>query len=383
MLRRWMLLTLAFGGWVGNAWMPAAWGGPPAPVDEAAPHGAQIRDITTIEGVRDNPLVGYGVVVGLTRTGDSQQTVFSTQTLANLLQKMGVQVPATSIIANNMAAVFVTAQLPPFARPGVKIDVTVSSAGDAKSLAGGLLLMTPLKAADGNVYAVAQGPLTLGGYSAGGNGNAKVVNHLTVGRVPEGAIVERDTAVDLAGMTKLSLLLRDPDFTAARDMAAAINTEMGKEVARAVDSRRVDVIGITATVGAIPDFMARIGKLAIDVRAPAKVVVNERTGTVVMGGAVTLGACSILHGSLAIEVTTQFEVSQPTPFSSGGQTEVVPQTQVHAAEGPAQLIQLKEGATVEELVRGLQTLGATARDIVSILQAIKAAGALEAELEVL
>jgi flagellar P-ring protein precursor FlgI len=379
---RFMVFPLLVSALISNGFVPAAWGRSPNGLDEA-PHGAQIRDITTIEGVRDNPLVGYGVVVGLNRTGDSQQTVFSTQTLANLLQKMGVQVSPTTIRVNNMAAVFVTAELPPFARPGMKIDVTVSSAGDAKSLAGGLLLMTPLQAADGSVYAVAQGPLTLGGYSAGGSGNSKIVNHLTVGRVPAGAIVERDTAVDLAGMTKLSLLLRDPDFTAASDMAAAINTEMGKEVARAVDSRRVDIIGITATVGAVPDLMARIGKLAIDVRPPAKVVVNERTGTVVMGGAVTLGACSILHGALAIEVTTQFEVSQPTAFSTVGQTEVVPQTQVHASEAPAQLIQLKEGATVEELVRGLQTLGATARDIVSILQAIKAAGALEADLEVL
>jgi flagellar P-ring protein precursor FlgI len=345
--------------------------------------GAQIKDITTIEGVRDNPLVGYGVVVGLNRTGDSQQTVFSTQTLANLLQRMGVQVPATSIRVNNMAAVFVTAELPPFSRPGMKIDVTVSSAGDAKSLAGGLLLMTPLKAADGTVYAVAQGALTLGGYSAGGNGNTKTVNHLTVGRVPEGGIVERDTSLDLASMTKLSLLLRDPDFSAARDVAAAINKEMGKEVARAVDSRRVDVIGITATVGAVPEFMARIGSLPISVHPAAKVVVNERTGTVVMGSNVTLTACSILHGNLAIQIATQFQVSQPSAFASVGQTEVVPQTEVQASEAPAQLIQLKEGATVEELVRGLQTLGAGARDIVSILQAIKAAGALEADLEVL
>jgi flagellar P-ring protein precursor FlgI len=354
-----------------------AWGA----VDNS--RGAQIKDITTIEGVRDNALVGYGMVVGLNRTGDSQQTVFSTQTLANLLQRMGVQVPATSIRVNNMAAVFVTAELPPFARPGMKIDVTVSSAGDAKSLAGGLLLMTPLQAADGNVYAVAQGALTLGGYSAGANGNSKIVNHLTVGRVPEGGIVERDTAIDLASMTKLSLLLRDPDFSAARDVASAINKELGREAARAVDSRRVDIIGITATVGAVPELMARIGSLPISVHAAAKVVVNERTGTVVMGGAVTMGACSILHGNLAIQISTQYEVSQPAPFSKTGETEVVPQTQVQASETPAQLIQLKEGATVEELVRGLQTLGAGARDIVSILQAIKAAGALQADLEVL
>jgi len=347
------------------------------------PHGSTIKDLTTIEGVRDNPLVGYGVVVGLARTGDSQQTVFSTQTLSNLLRNMGVQVNPTSIMVNNVAAVFVTASLPPFARPGMKIDVTVSSAGDAKSLAGGMLLMTPLKAADGNVYAVAQGPLTLGGYSAGANGNVKVINHLNVGRIPEGGIVERDTAVDLANLTKLSLLLRDPDFAAARDIAAAINKELGRDAARPLDSRRIDIVGITAGVGAVPDLMARIGTLPISVHPAAKVVVNERTGTVVMGGAVTLGACSILHGNLAIEVTTKFEVSQPSAFSSVGQTEVVPQTEVQASEAPAQLIQLKEGATVEELVRGLQTLGAGARDIVSILQAIKAAGALEADLEVL
>lgn len=347
------------------------------------PHGSTIKDLTTIEGVRDNPLVGYGVVVGLARTGDSQQTVFSTQTLSNLLRNMGVQVNPTSIMVNNVAAVFVTASLPPFSRPGMKIDVTVSSAGDAKSLAGGMLLMTPLKAADGNVYAVAQGPLTLGGYSAGANGNTKVINHLNVGRIPEGGIVERDTAVDLANLTKLSLLLRDPDFAAARDIAAAINKELGRDAARPLDSRRIDIVGIVAGVGAVPDLMARIGTLPISVHPAAKVVVNERTGTVVMGGAVTLGACSILHGNLAIEVTTKFEVSQPSAFSSVGQTEVVPQTEVQASEAPAQLIQLKEGATVEELVRGLQTLGAGARDIVSILQAIKAAGALEADLEVL
>lgn len=371
MLRRLLCSALTF----------ALTAGPVLAVD--APHGAEIKDLTTIEGVRDNPLVGYGVVVGLARTGDSQQTIFSTQTLSNLLRTMGVQVAPSAIIVNDMAAVFVTASLPPFARPGLKIDVTVAAAGDAKSLAGGMLLMTPLKAADGTVYAVAQGPLTLGGYSAGFGGNVKVVNHLTVGRIPEGAIVERDTSVDLTSMTKLSLLLRDPDFAAARDIATAINKELGKDAARAVDSRRVDVVGIASTTGAVPELMARIGSLSIAVRPPAKVVVNERTGTVVLGGSVTLGACSILHGNLAIEVSTQFQVSQPTALSTGGQTEVVPQTEVQASETPAQLLQLKEGATVEELVRGLQTLGATSRDIVSILQAIKAAGALEADLEVL
>lgn len=350
---------------------------------EEASRGVQIKDVTTIEGIRDNMLMGYGVVVGLNRTGDSQQTVFSTQTLANLLQRMGVQVPATTLRVNNMAAVFVTATLPPFARPGMKIDVTVSSAGDAKSLAGGLLLLTPLKAADGNVYAEAQGPLTLGGYSAGSNGNVKVVNHVTVGRVPEGAIVERDTAVNLNSMSTISLLLRNPDFAAADNIAAAINKEMGKEVARAVDSRRVDIVGINAGPGVVPELMARIGSLMVTVHPPAKVVVNERTGTVVMGGSVTLSACSILHGNLAINIATKLEVSQPNPLSTGGQTTVVPETQVQAAETPTQVIRLQEGATVEDLVRGLQTIGASARDVASILQAIKEAGALDADLEVL
>jgi flagellar P-ring protein precursor FlgI len=375
-----MLRTL-ISGLLAFATLAACASGAGAAVDSG--RGAQIKDITTIEGVRDNPLVGYGVVVGLNRTGDSQQTVFSTQTLANLLQRMGVQVPATSIRVNNMAAVFVTAELPPFARPGMTIDVTVSSAGDAKSLAGGLLLMTPLKAADGTVYAVAQGALTLGGYSAGGGGNSKTVNHLTVGRVPAGGIVERDTALDLSSMTRLSLLLRDPDFSAARDVAAAINKEMGKEVARAVDSRRVDVLGITATVGAVPELMARIGSLPVSVHPPAKVVINERTGTVVMGSTVTLSACSILHGNLAIQITTTVPGLPADRVFQWGNHRGGAAVQVQATDTPAQLIQLKEGATVEELVRGLQTLGAGARDIVSILQAIKAAGALEAELEVL
>ncbi len=349
--------------------------------DDAA-HGVRIKDLATVEGIRDNPIMGYGLVVGLTRTGDSQQTIFSFQTLANLLQRMGLQIPASSIQVNNIAAVFVTAELPPFARPGLKIDVTVSSIGDAKSLAGGLLLMTSLKAANGNVYAVAQGPLTLGGYRAGNSANAKVVNHLTVGRIPEGGVVEQDASIQLAKLDTLSLLLRDPDFAAARDVAAAINKEFGSQMARAIDSRRIEIASPNSIAGGVPALMARVDDLEIQVHPAAKVAVNERTGTVVMGGAMTLGACSILHGNLAIEVSTTYEVSQPAPYGKG-ETVVVPQTQVQANDKAAQLIQLKEGATVEDLVRGLQTMGATARDIVSILQAIKAAGALEADLEVL
>ena len=354
--------------------------------EAAAPvHSARIKDVTTIEGVRDNQLVGYGLVVGLAGTGDKQQTFFSVQTLASMLQRMGVNVQeqVRTIQVRNIAAVFVTATLPPFARPGMKIDVTVSSIGDAKSLAGGTLLLAPLSAADGRVYAVAQGPLIVGGYSAGGGGNSKVVNHPTVGRVPFGALVERDSAVDLAGFKDLSLLLRDPDFDAARDVAAVINKELGRDAARVIDSRRIEIADLASLGNDVPALMARIGDLPIHTQAAAKVVVNEKTGTVVMGGAVTISACSILHGNLAIQVTTEFQVSQPAPFSKTGETKVVPQTTVQAQESAAQVVQLKEGATVDELIRGLQTIGASARDIVAILQAIKAAGALNADLEVL
>jgi len=348
-------------------------------------HVARLKDLSTVEGIRDNQLIGYGLVVGLAGTGDKQQTIFSVQTLANMLQRMGVNIEGqiSTIQVRNVAAVFVTATLPAFSRPGIKIDVTVSSIGDAKSLAGGTLLLTPLAAADGKVYAVAQGSLIIGGYSAGSSANAKVVNHPTVGRVPDGALVERDSSVNLAQVSSLSILLNDPDFDAASELAAVVNRELGGNLARVVDSRRIEIADVKSAAGNVPALMARIGNLTIHTKPAAKVVVNERTGTVVMGGNVTISACAILHGNLSIQVTTEYLVSQPAPLSKSGQTEVVPQTTVQAQETPVQVVQLKEGATVEELVRGLQTIGATARDVVAILQSIKAAGALNADLEVL
>lgn len=357
----------------------------PAATPTAALHVARIKDLTTIEGIRDNELIGYGLVVGLAGTGDKQQTIFSIQTLANMLQRMGVNIKSqlTNVQVRNIAAVFVTATIPPFSRPGMKMDVTVSSIGDAKSLAGGTLVMTPLSAADGQVYAVAQGPLIIGGYSAGTVANSKVVNHPTVGRIPAGALVERDASLDLSKMQTLSLLLRDADFDAAREIALTINKELGTTAARVVDSRRIELPDVKADAPDVQTLIARIDDLTIHTKPVAKVVVNERTGTVVMGGNVTISACSILHGNLAIQVSTEFQVSQPAPFSKTGQTEVVPQTTVEAREAPLQVIQLKEGATVEELIRGLQTLGASARDVVAILQSIKAAGALNAALEVI
>lgn len=346
-------------------------------------HTAQLKDITSVEGVRDNMLMGYGLVAGLNGTGDRQQTIFSIQTLASILQKMGVTVASPqTMLVHNIAAVFVTATLPPFAQPGMRIDATISSIGDAKSLEGGTLVLTSLYGPDGQVYAVAQGGLVLGGYVAGGRGNSKVVNHPTVGRIVGGALIERDTSVNLGNLATVSLLLHNPDYSTAQGIAAAVNKALGNESARAVDSRRVEIAGIGKGPDAVPSLLARIEELPVEFSTPAKVVVNERTGTVVMGADVTLGPCSILHGNLAIEVVTHLEVSQPQPLGQG-QTAVVPETAVKAQEGPAQAIHLDEGATVDELIRGLQSIGATARDIVAILQAIKAAGALQAELEVL
>jgi flagellar P-ring protein FlgI len=342
-----------------------------------------VRDITTIAGVRDNPLVGYSLVVGLNGTGDRRQTLFTTQTLANIMQRMGVQIPANSVRVNNVAAVFVTASLPPFARPGMALDVTVSSIGDAKSLEGGVLLLAPLHGPDGQVYAEAQGPLTLGGYSSGGSGNGKQINHPTVGRIPNGGTVERDTAIDLNRLSTISFVLRDADFTAAREISNLINSQFGKPISTVVDSRQINVNIGSSGIASVPDLISQIQNLSIGVHPPAKVVVNERTGTIVMGGDVKISAVSVLHGSLSVEVTTKFSVSQPEPLSKGGQTVVVPEQDVQAKETSAKAIRLEAGASVEDLVNGLQTMGATARDIVAILQAIKAAGGLQADLEVL
>ncbi len=345
-------------------------------------HRVPIRDLAEVEGVRDNPLMGYGVVVGLKGTGDKQQTLFTNSSLANILLRMGVQTPGATIIVKNVAAVFVTATLPPFAPPGTKLDVTVSSAGDARSLEGGLLLLTPLYAADGMVYAEAQGPLALGGYSEGGKANGKQVNHPTVGRIPSGGLVERDSSVDLTKVSKVSILLREADFGTAIGVSDAINQDLGAGSADAIDARRIDIATGAGHGVTVPALLARIENIEVGVHRRARVVVNERTGTVVMGRDVHLGAVSILHGNLSIEVSTKIEVSQPSPLSRG-QTTVTPETTIKTDEQPTRRIELGEGASVEELVNGLQKIGATARDVIAILQAIKAAGALEADLEVI
>jgi flagellar P-ring protein FlgI len=380
-----------------------------------------IRDITSVEGVRDNMLVGYGLVVGLARTGDSQQTYFTVQTLANAMQRMGVLISPGIVEVKNVAAVFITASLPPFSRPGSKLDVTVSSVGDAKSLEGGVLLMTALHGPDGQVYAEAQGPLVVGGYSVGGAANGKQVNTPTVGIVSNGGIVERDTSIDLHDFKVVSLLLRNPDFTTARQIADAVNQDFHKPIASALDSTRVDISVPAAGEASVPVLISRVQNLMLTVHTPAKIIVNERTGTIVLGGDVKLTPVSVIHGNLSIEVTTTYAVA-PLPgvmgMSSSGSPEgerggggpgrgpggegrgnaggaappgtlvegqaaaIVPETTVAAGDSAAQTMRLDEGANVEELVNGLHAIGTTARDVVAILQAIKDEGGLQAELEV-
>lgn len=346
------------------------------------PRPVRIRDITEIQGVRENQLLGYGLVVGLQGTGDRQQTYFTIQTLANQLQRLGVQIPTGTAVVKNIAAVMVTAKLPPFSDAGMKMDITVSSVGDAKSLEGGVLLLTALHGVDGQVYAEAQGPLVTGGYAEGAPGQLRAVNFPTVGRVPEGAIVERDVKVDLRNLHRVSFVLRDADFSTARDVAEAINKSFGTAVASATDSRHIDINTDLAGMPSVPLLISRIQNLSVNVQPPAKVVLNERTGTVVLGGDVLLSPVSVMHGGLQIQVDTILETSQPAPFSNGTTT-TTPEVRLNVQDKEARSIRLGNGADVEELIKGLHAIGATAHDIVSILQAIKAAGGLQADLEVI
>jgi flagellar P-ring protein precursor FlgI len=341
---------------------------------------ARVKDVASIEGIRDNQLVGYGLVVGLQGSGDSQQTTFPTQTLAAMLLRMGVSVPASAIRVQNVAAVFVSATLPPFARPGTKLDVTASSAGDARSLEGGVLLMTALYGTDGKIYAQAQGPVVVGGYSVSSNGNSKQFNHPTTARIPYGASVERGVPLELGDRQEFAIMLNDADFKTAGAMAEAINHDLLRQAAHAVDSRTVTLRVVPGED--VPELLARVEAVEVSLYPRAKVIVNERTGTVVIGGKVVLQPVSILHGGLTVNVVTELKVSQPGPFS-GGTTQVTPETRVEARDKPVSRIELKQGATVDDLVRSLQTIGASARDVISILQAMKSAGALEAEIEVL
>jgi flagellar P-ring protein precursor FlgI len=343
---------------------------------------ARLKDLVTIEGVRDNMLIGYGLVVGLNGTGDRQQTIFSTQSLANLLQKMGVNVSPTSLRVNNIAAVMVTANLPPLASPGTKLDVVVSSIGDAANLQGGTLLLTSLKATDGAVYAVAQGPISIGGFSAGRGGTGVQVNHPTVGRIPEGALVEKRAPSVRPDPNGFRLQLRRPDFATSSRITELLSDTFPAAEVYAENSAIVAVKAPPAFRTRPVEFIAQIDALEVATDRRAKVVLNERTGTVVIGSAVTIAAVAVLHGNLTVQVVTDFAVSQPAPFSEG-ETVVSPRVDVRVQEEEARQVTLKEGASVEELIRSLMAIGSTPRDIIAIMQSIAAAGALEADLEVM
>jgi flagellar P-ring protein precursor FlgI len=345
--------------------------------------GTRLKDIASLQGINSTPVIGYGLVVGLNKTGDKRQTIFSTQTLANMLLQFGVSVSAAQMKVENVAAVLVTAELPAFAHSGTRLDVTASSVGDAKSLQGGVLLPTSLRGPNGQIIATAQGALSLGGFGGGSGGNNVQVNHLQVGRVPGGALVHVEVASTIPASDAILLSLKDPDFTSANQVAQAVNRELGEGVARAVDSATVSVKVPPPYRSAIPELVARLEPLTVGVDAAARVVINERTGTVVVGGSVRLGPAAVAHGNLSVKISTKLEVSQPPPFSKQGDTTVVPQEQVDVTEGRSQLILLEQGTTLEAVVGALNALGASPRDIIAIMQALKAAGALRAELVIL
>jgi flagellar P-ring protein FlgI len=344
----------------------------------------RIKELASLEGVRENQLVGYGLVVGLAGTGDRSQTRFPAQSLANLLARMGVSVPATAFRVSNTAAVMVTGTLPAFAQQGTHVDVTAAAVGDASNLQGGLLILTSLRGADGQVYAVAQGPVVTGGFIAGRGGTQQTVNHPTVGRVPNGAIVER-AAPSVAPSKQLKLQLRQADFTTAARIAETVNRKYQNptgRLARAENSALVSV-DVPPDYATRPvEFVAELEALSVETDRVAKVVLNERTGTIVMGKEVRISPVAILHGSLTVEIQTSYNVSQPAPLSTG-QTTVVPQVTVGVKDAKPQNVILKQGATVEELVRALMAIGSSSRDIIAILQSLRSAGALEAELEVI
>jgi len=342
----------------------------------------RLKDVVTLQGVGPMPLMGYGLVVGLNKTGDRRQTLFSAQSLANMLARFGLVVPAEQMKVENVAAVLVTAELSPYQRTGARIDAVASSIGDARSLQGGTLLPTPLRGPDGEVVALAQGPLSIGGFGGGSGGSRVQVNHLTVGRVPNGAIVQSAPAPQAAVVDRVTFALREPDFVTAARVARVINTFLGADAAQALDAGSV-LLNVPAEYrSAVPALMAQLEALPIETDVAARVVINERTGTVVVGGNVRLGPAAVAHGNLSVRITTRYDVSQPAPFS-GGQTVVVPETDVEVRESSARLVTLSEGTTLDEVAGALNMLGASPRDIIAIMQALKAAGALKADLVIL
>jgi flagellar P-ring protein precursor FlgI len=351
-----------------------------------AAHAVRIKEIASVQGVRSNALVGYGLVVGLDGTGDqTTQTPFTTQSITNMLQQMGVTLPpsaTTTMQLRNVAAVLVTANLPAFAQPGQTIDVDVSSLGNAKSLRGGTLIATPLKGADGQVYAVAQGNLIVGGAGASQAGSKVQVNHLSAGRVPDGAMVERAVPTPWLQGDSIQLDLNADDFNTARVVAQAINDHSGSTVAEALDGRTVKLVVPPAPEQRV-SFLADVENLNVQLAAPAaKVVVNARTGSIVLNQSVTVGPCAVAHGNLSVTISATPVISQPGAFSSG-QTVTAQKADIQVQQETGSLIQMKAGTQLTDVVHALNALGATPQDLIAILQAMKSAGALNADLEVI
>jgi len=343
--------------------------------------GVRVRDLVMVAGARDNQLIGYGVVAGLAGDGD-KDPIYTLQTIANMLQRYGINVPAATLSAKNVAVVMVTADIQAFAKSGSRIDVQVSSMGDAKSLQGGVLLQTPLLGADNKVYAVAQGPISVGGFSAGagGGGGATVTkNHPTVATIIGGALVEREIQTSIVRDRTIELLLREPDFTSAALMAEAIN-EVFTNAAHAVDSTSVQVHLPTGAETEPVDFIARLESIEVTPDTPARIILNERTGTIVATASIHISSCAVSQGSITINVASTLGVSQPNPFSSKGRTEVTPTTTTEVTENKSSIVTLPELPTVEKVAAALNALGVTPRDMMAIFQTMKQAGALQAEL---
>lgn len=343
---------------------------------------SRIKELALLEGVRSNQLIGYGLVVGLNGTGDSIKTRFTTQSLVNMMERLGVIVDPNRVKVANVAAVVVTADLPPFSRAGSAIDVSVSSIGDADNLAGGTLLMTPLKAADGKIYAVAQGSLVVGSLAFGGKAAKVQKNHPTAGRIPDGALVEREVSFVFGQSRELNYRLKNSDFTTVSRMSAAVNKHFGSQLARSLDAGQMQVLVPENYRNRVVEFVSQLERLTVTPDSLARIVVNEKTGTIVMGEKVRISTVAVSHGNLSLVISEQAIVSQPNPLS-GGQTVVVPETQVDVAEDRSELVVLEQGVSIGDVAAALNAIGATPRDLIAIFQAIKAAGALYADLVVL
>jgi flagellar P-ring protein precursor FlgI len=345
---------------------------------------SRIKDLANIEGVRQNQLIGYGLVVGLNGTGDTLNNIpFTKQSLQAMLERLGVNIRGQTLRTGNVAAVMVTANLPAFATQGTRMDITVSSLGDAKSLQGGMLLVTPLLGADGNVYAVGQGSVAIGGFQAEGEA-AKIVRGVpTVGRISNGALIEREIEFNLNRQSQLRMALRNPDFTTAKRIAAAINDYIGVPTAEPLDPSTIGITVPQQYRGNVVSLLTEVEQLQVEPDLAAKIVIDERSGIIVMGNDVRVSTVAVAQGNLTVTITETPQVSQPTPFSRGGTTTVVPRTRIGVQEDGKKLAVVRNGVSLQQLVDGLNALGIGPRDLIAILQAIKAAGAIQADIEVM